>query len=134
MNQKDIISRYPQLFARYYLPMTQTCMCWGIQTGKGWFPIIDDLCGKIQKLIDEKLIQTIEFECIKEKYGSLRIITYKYCKEVDVLIKLAVCKASVTCEECSKHIIYNQDSTSDDSNEKMDNYYYNKLCDDCKQI
>jgi len=113
MNQRDIINKYPLLFARYYLPMTETCMCWDLQIGKGWYPIIDDLCSKIQKLIDEDVIKKFEFDEIKQKFGSLRINSYQRCKEVEKLIEQAKYRASTTCEECSKTVYYNYDS--DDS-------------------
>jgi len=97
----NIIIKYPALFRRYYLPMNQTCMCWGLQIGSGWLPIIDDLCEKIQKLIDDHLIDKFEFECIKEKYGSLRIQGYPYHLLTHKLINQARYKASNTCESCT---------------------------------
>lgn len=134
MNQKDIIQKYPLLFARYYLPMTHTCMCWGLQIGEGWYPIIDDLCSKIQNLIDKNIIKEFEFDEIKEKYGSLRINSYKRCKEAEKLIEEAKLKASTTCEACSKTIIYYYDSGDDNSSNEQENNNndYSVLCNDCK--
>ena len=68
-------------------------MCWGIQVGVGWLPIIDELCSKIQQLIDNKSIDSFQFEEIKEKYGSLRITPYKYNKQIQMLINNAKYKA-----------------------------------------
>ncbi len=131
MDQKYIINKYPALFSRYHLPMSQTCMCWGLQIGKGWLPIIDDLCAKIQKLIDEKHIENFEFECIKEKYGSLRIQAYTHHNLTQQLIRKAVNSASDTCENCSKHIEYFSSDDSDEIEEYTNNDY-DRLCDDCK--
>jgi len=128
MNEKDIISKHYLLFSRYYLSPKFTHMCYGIQTGKGWYPIIDDLCNKIQKLIDDRRIDKFQFESIKEKYGTLRIQSHTYFKETDALIQLAKTKASITCENCSKHVIYN--AMSDENNTEFK--VYNVLCDDCK--
>ena len=130
MNQKQIIEKYPLLFARYYLPMNQTSMCWGLQIGTGWLPIIDDLCAKIQKLVDDKCIESFQFESIKEKYGSLRIQSHRHYKETEALIRQASNKASDTCERCSATIIYNYNSDDSDSDENNNNY--DRLCKNCK--
>ncbi len=132
MDEKYIINKYPALFGRYYLPMSQTCMCWGLQIGKGWLPIIDNLCAKIQQLIDDKHIENFEFECIKEKYGSLRIQSHKYDDLTQKLIRQAINSASDTCENCSKHIEYFSSDDDDDENEETNNFDYDRLCDDCK--
>ena len=72
-NFMDVIKKYPDLFKRFYLPATQTQMCFGLQIGKGWEPIIDELCTQIQILINNQIVVKFAFACIKEKYGSLRI-------------------------------------------------------------
>jgi hypothetical protein len=66
-----MVSKYPKLFNQRNLPMTETCMCWGFDIGKGWYDTLDDLCNKIQTLCDVYPIY-IEFTQIKEKYGSGR--------------------------------------------------------------
>lgn len=30
----------------------ETCLCWGLDVGNGWYQIIDDLCAQIQGHID----------------------------------------------------------------------------------
>ena len=132
MNQKDMINKYPALFTRYYLPMTQTEMCWGLQIGRGWLPIIDELCFKIQKLIDDKQIEKFEFECIKEKYSSLRIYGYPVNKEIQKLIEQAKNLAANTCESCTKHIEYSSSDSEDDDKIEEVNNNYDRLCNDCK--
>lgn len=47
--QQAIYDRYPEIFRDKDLPMTQTCMCWGLECDDGWAPIIDALCATIQK-------------------------------------------------------------------------------------
>jgi hypothetical protein len=49
---KALCERYPKIFADRNAPMTETCMCWGICTGDGWYSILDRLCGAIQDRID----------------------------------------------------------------------------------
>lgn len=50
--EKKLFDKYPKIFAQRKLPMTQTAMCWGIETGDGWYNIIDQLCRQIQHHID----------------------------------------------------------------------------------
>jgi hypothetical protein len=131
----NIINKYPLLFARYYLPMQQTEMCWGLQIGQGWLPIIDELCHNIQALIDNKEIEPLEFDCIKEKYGSLRIriVPDKNHKVINTLMDVAIRKASITCEDCSAPVVryYNSSENSEEDN-NCNNYNYNILCNNCK--
>lgn len=49
MTQQDIFARYPEIFRDRTKPMTETCMCWGLECSPHWFPIIDALCASIQK-------------------------------------------------------------------------------------
>ena len=49
---KALCERYPKIFADRNAPMNETCMCWGICTGDGWYSILDRLCGAIQDRID----------------------------------------------------------------------------------
>lgn len=58
---------YKGLFSRKDLPMSQTCMCWGIETGDGWHGLINELCSKLVALHPN-----IRADQVKEKYGTLR--------------------------------------------------------------
>jgi hypothetical protein len=33
--EEQLYNKYPKLFKERSLPMTQTCMCWGIECGSG---------------------------------------------------------------------------------------------------
>ena len=46
--QSKLYKKYPKIFEQKDLPMTQTCMCWGVDCGDGWYWILDMLCGTIQ--------------------------------------------------------------------------------------
>lgn len=50
--EKKLFEKYPKIFRQHTLPMSQTCMCWGIETGDGWYNIIDKLCAIIQHHAD----------------------------------------------------------------------------------
>jgi hypothetical protein len=41
---KQLCEKYPKIFRDRNAPMTETCMCWGIAVGNGWYNIIDGLC------------------------------------------------------------------------------------------
>jgi hypothetical protein len=42
--QKKIFDKYPKMFGDRTKPMTETCMCWGLDVGDGWYELIDILC------------------------------------------------------------------------------------------
>jgi hypothetical protein len=43
--QNKIFDKYPKIFRDRTLPMTQTCMCWGLSIGDGWSSIVESLCA-----------------------------------------------------------------------------------------
>jgi len=71
--QERLFKKYPKLFRQVNLPPSQTCMCWGIECGKGWFPIIEALCEWLDWNIKHNDYPQVEFIQIKEKFGGLRI-------------------------------------------------------------
>jgi hypothetical protein len=92
--EKKLISRYPDFFRDVTKSPQETCMCWGVETGDGWYDIIDSLCGFLTDLRenrhyylrlkdqyrDNKNHGSIDFNCpeiifdqVKEKYGTLRV-------------------------------------------------------------
>ena len=50
--QDKLYNKYPKLFYQKDLPMQQTCMCWGIECGNGWYTIIDNACRLLQHHVD----------------------------------------------------------------------------------
>lgn len=50
--QDKLYSKYPKLFGQKDLSMQQTCMCWGIECGDGWYNIIDNACHLLQWHVD----------------------------------------------------------------------------------
>lgn len=49
---KYLCEKYPAIFADRNKPMTETCMCWGMECEDGWFHLIDTLCESIQEHVD----------------------------------------------------------------------------------
>jgi hypothetical protein len=104
--QKKLFKKYPNLFKQKDLPMSETCMCWGIDTGDGWFKLIDWLCDYIQGMIDNnkednpKEYYQIEFVQVKEKFGTLRVYCNSSPEWVENVISFVTYLSSKICENC----------------------------------
>jgi hypothetical protein len=107
---------YPSIFRERNLPMSQTCMCWGFNIGKGWYLILDDLCRKLD--IIEKITGIgVIFQQIKEKHGGARYYHGFDCSKskldkeenniyselIDDLVSHAENDSDCTCAECGGH-------------------------------
>lgn len=53
--EKALIEKYPKIFQDVNKSMMETCMCWGIECGDGWFNLLDTLCSLIQWHIDQSI-------------------------------------------------------------------------------
>ena len=49
---KYLCEKYPKIFSERHGNMQETCMCWGLECGDGWFFLIDALCASIQHRVD----------------------------------------------------------------------------------
>jgi hypothetical protein len=104
--QQKLFDKYPKIFSDRAKPMTETCMCWGLEVGDGWYDLIDVLCealtytystslqideedGKrlgIKPYVYPKNGETsyyfnvempqVKASQVKEKYGTLRFYHY----------------------------------------------------------
>jgi hypothetical protein len=80
MNQElmqKLYKEFPLLYGDRTKSMRETCMCWGIDTGDGWYKLIYDLSSKLEPLISKhykdniKLIGCSTCGCSREEhYGS----------------------------------------------------------------
>jgi len=59
----QLCDKYPKIFKDRHADMRTTAMCWGFETGPGWYNIIDRLCSNIQGHIDWRR---------KQRLGDLR--------------------------------------------------------------
>lgn len=100
--QDELYHRYPKIFRQRFLPMTETCMCWGICTGDGWFWLIDRLCATIQARVDHSKgkVKQVEAVQVKEKFGRLRVYINGGDDIVRGWIQFAECLSVSICEEC----------------------------------
>jgi hypothetical protein len=103
--EKKLFENYPGIFRQKDLPATETCMCWGISCGDGWYNILDILCGQIQNHLkynikkDEGSI-LVEAVQVKEKFGGLRFYYHGGDEFISGLVSMAEGLAEKTCEEC----------------------------------
>lgn len=108
--------KYPKILKDMYGDMMKTCMHFGIETGDGWYDLLDSLMHNIQWYCDkpEKNVQLVASQ-IKTKFGDLRFyfdLHSKYGDEFDyvtnkndyevfhALIRYAEDLSAVTCEVC----------------------------------
>lgn len=44
---KQLCEKYPKIFVNRYASMEESCMCWGLEVGNGWYNLIDLLCEAV---------------------------------------------------------------------------------------
>ena len=69
-----LMDEFPILFRDRNLPMSQTCMCFGIESGPGWYQPLYRLCCKLESLNEFLFKQhgfVVKADQVKEKYGTL---------------------------------------------------------------
>ena len=98
--QNKLYEKYPKLFSRKDLPMNQTCMCWGMECGDGWYKLLDKLAHQLS-------YYDVYAEQVKEKFGGLRFyVTFGENMTEDAVdtvynfIGNAETKSLQTCEVC----------------------------------
>lgn len=114
--QNKMYKKYPIIFQDRTKPMSETCMCWGLCIGKGWYKIVDELCENLEWIRINTGIKIIA-EQVKEKYGSLRFYTReeypttmskdnakRWGKIITNFITKAEDQTEVTCESCGVFI------------------------------
>lgn len=71
----EILSNNKLLYCMYGKPMTETCMCWGLEVPDVWLNEIDDLSKNLEGmnlLLYPKYRVRIQMDQLKEKFGTLR--------------------------------------------------------------
>ena len=76
ITENEILEKYPKIFKNKDLPMTQTCMCWGLEVPDSWLPTIDILCNSLQNsgYTSGECRQTPQLvaDQVKSKFNQLR--------------------------------------------------------------
>jgi len=98
--QNKLYQKYPKIFKQKDLPMNQTCMCWGIDTGDGWYWLIDNLCSQLQWDTDHNNYPQIETVQVKEKFGTLRFYVNGSNEKQEAIISFAESLSGKICETC----------------------------------
>lgn len=113
-----LVKNFPGLYRQRYLSPKETCMCWGFNTGDGWFPLIKKLSEDIIKISPET-----EAVQVKEKFGGLRFYVTNANDEVYDLISKAEKESYKTCEKCG---------TRENVTTNEDGWVFT-LCDKCRR-
>lgn len=93
-------------------------MAFGWETGKGWYPLIEEMIEELKNIkdCDFELIQ------VKEKFGLLRVYVDTGTDEVYDIISRYETLSSHICEECGKF---------DTSKMRVHHGWYMTRCDEC---
>jgi len=102
---EQLCQKCPNLYADRNLSIMESCMAWGFDCMKGWFPIIWDLSLKLEAIISslpEAERTKYKAAQVKEKYGTLRFYMTAETDEMDKLIGEAEKVSTITCEYCGQ--------------------------------
>lgn len=112
MNQEltnKLYEKYPEIFQQKNLAPNETCMCWGIECGDGWYMLIKELCSTLQWDTDnnnrvgkdgvEPYPQIVAVQ-VKEKFGGLRFYVNGFTSDQYGVIKFAEHMSYKICEKC----------------------------------
>lgn len=102
--EKELYKKYPKLFRQKDLSMQETCMCWGIETGTGWYWLLYNLCSCIQDYIDANDKPQVEVVQVKEKFGALRYYINNGDDYIYGMISLAESLSYRMCENCGSMV------------------------------
>lgn len=122
--EKKLFERFDPMYGNHKLPMEQTCMCWGLEHGSGWYNLIWEISEKIEKEIKkDKSLEIFRVSQVKEKFATLRFYYEgNWNDKIEKLIDEAEKKSEQICEQCGKD--------TGKSNIKGNGWLYNR-CDEC---
>ena len=96
--QNKLFDKYPKIFVQKDLE---------INTGDGWYDILDTLCGQIQNHLKHNLRKdqdptglNVEAVQVKQKFGGLRFYYNGGDEFIQGLTSMAEAISNRTCEEC----------------------------------
>lgn len=125
--QNKLYTEYPQFFSNKDKTPMESSMCFGIETGNGWYEILDHLCWKIKQHEDNNRWRKewenkknqeikdsmgfsiegtteeyfpVKFDQVKEKYGGLRIYFSGGDDYINGLVSMAEAISYSVCEIC----------------------------------
>lgn len=111
--QEKLFKNYPEIFKGKDLSETESCMLRGVDTGDGWFGLIDTLCEALQAMTNESNYPQVVAEQVKNKFGILRFYfrteptgeskQYNPTSSIEYLkgmVSFAEKMSKTICEEC----------------------------------
>jgi hypothetical protein len=99
--QDKLFKKYPKIFRDRNRSIRESCMGWGIETGNGWYWLIDNLCNSIQSYLDHNMKDfQVVAQQVKEKYGTLRFYVSGEPDIIHGMIWLAESMSAHICEQC----------------------------------
>lgn len=117
--QNKLFEKYPKLFIQKDLSIKQTCMCWGIECGSGWYKLIDMTCNMIYKYLEDKDLD-FQFIQVKEKFGGLCLYYQGGDEYIGGVVWFAEYLSYEICEQCGSN-----------NNVKQTKGWISTLCDIC---
>ncbi len=82
-------------------PFISDLMVFGLECGDGWYNLLDDLCCKIQKHLDENpQLESFKMRQIKEKFGELSFYYQGGDDYISKVVREAEQQSYKTCELC----------------------------------
>lgn len=101
MNARDIISKYS--FFQPDSTLRTNLIAFGFECGAGWYPLIDELCGKIEKILEgetDEFRKGFQVLQVKEKFAGLRFYVTYGNDEIWDLIEEYERRSFEICENC----------------------------------
>ena len=106
---KKLCDKYPEIFINRHGDMMNTCMCWGLECGDGWYNLIDALCSNLQWDTDRNDAPQIVASQVKEKYGTLRFYVEGSNERQEGQISFAEYLSGTICDVCGNPGSANED-------------------------
>ena len=97
--EKLLFKTFPYIYQRHSLSPQETCMCWGIDCGPGWYNLIWELSEEISSVDSGRTVQASQ---VKEKYGLLSWYFDGGDKGIEKLVRKYEDLSKKTCESCGK--------------------------------
>lgn len=82
--QEKLYKDFPEIFIEHTLDMSVTCMCWGLECGDGWEPLIRNMCGMLTR-------RSHNFVPKKEAFpyqNKLQVWLHNKCRKIERWLKL----------------------------------------------
>ena len=100
--ESELKQKYPKLM-RFLHEGSRNPISFGIETGDGWYALIDRMCAQIEPMIEPASEdESVYFVQIKEKFGELRAYLSWQTERMDEFIRQAEAESSRTCEVCGE--------------------------------